>query len=65
MMRIALTALVTVSLLGACSTPTSSSYSVTPKVQVTVKGTKKKTSNVNYGRSTQDSKPTGSAGSAK
>ncbi len=65
MTRNALTALVTVFLLGACSSTKSSSYSVTPKVQVTVKGTKQKSSSVNYRRSAQDSKPTGSAGSAK
>ncbi len=66
MMRIALAALVTIFFLDACSTSSESSrYSVTPKVQVTVKGGKKKTSQANYRGSPQDSKPTGSAGSAK
>ncbi len=66
MMRIALAALVTIFVLGACSSSSKSSrYSVTPKVQVTVKGAKKKTSQTSYRASPQDSKPTGSAGSVK
>ncbi len=68
MMRIALAVLVTIFTLGACASSSgSSSYTVTPKVQVTVKGGKKKTSQVNYRESPQESKSklTGSAGSAK
>jgi hypothetical protein len=66
MMRIALAALVTMSFLGACSSSSkSSSYSVTPKVQVTVKGGKKSTARANYRQSPQESKLTGSAGSVK
>ncbi len=65
MMRIALAGLVTLFLLGACSSTSASRYSVTPQVQVTVKGAKKKTTGENYRVSPQDSKLTGSAGSAK
>ena len=65
MTRTALVALMTIAFLGACAAPQKTAYSVTPKVQVTVKGAKKKTTQANYRTTPEDSKLTGSGGSAR
>ncbi len=65
MMRTVLVALMTIAFLGACAAPQKTQYSVTPKVRVTVKGAKKKSVQANYRTSPEESKLTGSGGSAK
>lgn len=65
MMRTALIALMTIAFVGACASPQKTQYTVTPKVQVTVKGAKKKSPQANYRTAPEDSKLTGSGGSAK
>ncbi len=65
MTRKVLVALITTAFLGACASSQSTKYTVTPKVQVTVKGAKKKNSQANYRRSPEESRLTGSGGSAK
>ncbi len=65
MMRTVLAALMTIAFLGACASPQKTQYSVTPKVKVTVKGTKKKAVQANYRATPDQSKLTGSGGSAR
>jgi hypothetical protein len=64
MKRIGLVAVVSLFALSACSTAgTQKSY--TPQVQVVVKGAKKRAAQANYQVSPEESKLTGSGGSAK
>jgi hypothetical protein len=65
MMRTVLVALMTIAFLGACGAPQKTQYSVTPKVKVVVKGAKKKGAQANYRSTPEESKLTGSGGSAK
>ncbi len=64
MKRIVVVALVSLFTLSACAT-SGTQKSVTPQVQVVVKGAKKKPTNANYKVSPEESKLTGSGGSAK
>jgi len=64
-MRIGLLAFVTVFALGACASTSANKFSVTPETQVVVKGGKKKAAQANYRVSPEESKLTGSGGSAK
>jgi hypothetical protein len=65
MFRLALVALVSVPLLGGCASSSQSRYTVTPDVQVSMKAPKKKAPQANYRVSPEESKLTGSGGSAK
>ncbi len=64
MKRIGVVAIVSLFALSACATA-ESQKSYTPKVQVVVKGAKKKATQANYQVSPEESKLTGSGGSAK
>ncbi len=64
MKQIGLVASLSLFALSACATP-ASQKSYTPQVQVVVKGGKKKAAQANYQVSPEDSKLTGSGGSAK
>ncbi len=64
MKQIGLIALLSLFGLSACAT-TAPQKSYTPQVQVVVKGGKKKSTQANYQVSPEDSKLTGSGGSAK
>jgi len=64
MKQIVVVALLSLFALSACATSTTQK-SVTPQVQVVVKGGKKKATHANYKVSPEESKLTGSGGSAK
>ncbi|HEX9401114.1 MAG TPA: hypothetical protein VF912_13470 [Anaeromyxobacter sp.] len=64
MKRIGVVALVSLFALSACATA-ESQKSYTPKVQVVMKAGKKKVTQANYKVSPEESKLTGSGGSAK
>lgn len=64
-MRTGLLATIVTFALAACASPSATKYTVTPQTQVVVKGPKKKAPQANYRVSPEESKLTGSGGSAK